>query len=176
VFGFSPIAVPAHMIDRRNAANMFLVNRLNVVTQDLTLDEYRELAEFRYQIRCFQSVSEEHARDLGIDLDSWLLLLVVQGLPEGVQPTITGLADRMCLPKEAVNRLIDQSVTRGDLTRASSDIGGSADWVKLTRNGRELLRRMSMANRDELERTGPELVRSLNAVLKQRRRKSRGVA
>lgn len=152
------------------------MNRLNVVTQDLTLDEYRELAEFRYQIRCFQSVTEERARELGIDLDSWLLLLVVQGLPEGAQPTVSGLADRMCLPKAEVNRLIDRAVERGDLTRASSDLGGSADWVKLTRNGRELLRRMSLANRDELERTGPELVRALNTVLKQRRRKSRGVA
>jgi DNA-binding MarR family transcriptional regulator len=155
---------------------MFVVNRLNVVTQDLTLDEYRELAEFRYQIRCFQSVTEERARDLGIDLDSWLLLLVVQGLPEGVQPTVGGLSERMCIPKEEVNRLIDLAVTRGDITRSSSEAGGTADWVKLTRNGRELLRRMSLANRDELERTGPELVRALNAVLKQRRRKSRGVA
>jgi DNA-binding MarR family transcriptional regulator len=155
---------------------MFVVNRLNVVTQDLTLDEYRELAEFRYQIRCFQSVSEERARELGIDLDSWLLLLVVQGLPEGVQPTVGGLSDRMCVPKEEVNRLIDLAVARNDITRSSSDAGGTTDWVKLTRNGRELLRRMSLANRDELERTGPELVRALNAVLKQRRRKSRGVA
>jgi DNA-binding MarR family transcriptional regulator len=155
---------------------MFVVNRLNVVTQDLTLDEYRELAEFRYQIRCFQSVTEAHARDVGIDLDSWLLLLVVQGLPEGVQPTVASLSDRMCTPKEEVSRLIDLAVARNDITRSSIDEGGGGDWVKLTRNGRELLRRMSLANRDELERTGPELVRALNAVLKQRRRKSRGVA
>ncbi len=157
-------------------ANMFSVNHLNVVSQDLTLDEYRELAEFRYQIRCFQSVTEQRARELGIDADSYLLLLVVQGLPEGVRPTVAGLSDRMCTSRDEVNRLIDLAVSRNDITRASSEEGGMADWVKLTRNGRELLRRMALANRDELERAGPELVRALTAVLKQRRRRHSGAA
>jgi DNA-binding MarR family transcriptional regulator len=155
---------------------MFSVNHLNVVSQDLTLDEYRELAEFRYQIRCFQSVTEQRARELGIDADSYLLLLVVQGLPEGVRPTVAGLSDRMCTSRDEVNRLIDLAVSRNDITRASSEEGGMADWVKLTRNGRELLRRMALANRDELERAGPELVRALTAVLKQRRRRHSGAA
>ena len=47
------------------------------------------------------------------------------------------------------------------------------DWVKLTRNGREALRSMSLANRDELERAEPEMSRSLQAVLKRRRSKPR---
>ena len=75
---------------------MSSVNRLEVVTQDLTLDEYRELAEFRHRIRCFQGATEENARTLGIDPDSYLLLLTrLQGLPEGSRPTIQGLADRL---------------------------------------------------------------------------------
>jgi DNA-binding MarR family transcriptional regulator len=149
---------------------------LEVVSQDLTLDEYRELAEFRHQIRCFQSVTEQNAKGLGIDPESYLLLLAIQGLPEGVRPTVTGLSDRMCVQKDEVSRLIDNAVSRGDITRSSADAGGSEDWVKLTRNGRDLLRRMAIANRDELERSGPELVRALQSVLKQRRRRHRGVA
>jgi DNA-binding MarR family transcriptional regulator len=152
------------------------MNHLGVVSQDLTLDEYRELAEFRFQIRCFQSVTEERARELGIDADSYLLLLVIQGLPEGAKPTVVGLSDRMCTSREEVNRLVDMAVARNDISRASSEEGGTADWVKLTRNGRELLRRMALANRDELERAGPELVRALTAVLKQRRRRHHGAA
>ena len=158
------------------APSMSSVNRLEVVTQDLTLDEYRELAEFRHRIRCFQGATEENTRTLGIDPDSYLLLLTVQGLPEGSRPTIQGLADRLCERAERVGDLVDQAVVRGHVTRSSTDSTGMDDWVKLTRGGRDLLRRMAIANRDELERSGPELVRALQSVLKQRRRRHRGVA
>jgi DNA-binding MarR family transcriptional regulator len=150
---------------------MISMNHLGLVSQDLTLDEYRDLAEFRYRIRCFQSITEERAGQMGVDTDSYLLLLVIQGLPEGVKPTVPGIADRLCMSAENVNRLIGLAVSRSEITRASSEEGGREDWVKLTRNGRELLRRMTLANRDELERAGPELVRALTAVLKQGRRR-----
>lgn len=149
------------------------MNGFYAAAQDLTLDEYRELAEFRHRIRRFQSVTEQNAQDLDLHPDAHLLLLAVQGLPEGVRPTVAGLTSRMCLKREAVSLLIDAAVARGDLTRSSPDAGGGEDWVKLTRNGRDQLRRMAAANRDELEHTGPELVRALQSVLKQRQR-SRG--
>jgi hypothetical protein len=152
------------------------MTRLNVVSDDLTLDEYRELAEFRHRIRCFQSATEQHAGELGINLDSFVLLLAVQGLPEGIRPTIGTLSERMCLPCEEIGHVIASAVEHGDITRSSPDAVGNEDWVKLTRTGRESLRRMSLANRDELERSGPELVRSLLAVVKQRRRRHRGAA
>jgi len=124
------------------------VNGFHSATRDLTLDEYRELAEFRHRIRRFQSATEQNARDLDINPDAHLLLIAVQGLPEGVRPT----------------------VARNDLTRSSPDGGVGEDWVKLTRNGREQLHRMAAANRDELEHTGPDLARALQSVLKQRQR------
>ena len=152
------------------------MTRLNVVSQDLSLDEYRELAEFRHQVQCFQSATERHALELGINLDSYVLLLAVQGLPEGARPTVDALSERMCLTRQELSRCIDIAVEHGDITRSSPDSFGTEDWVKLTRKGREALRRMSLTNRDELERSGPELVRSLLAVVKQRRRRHRGVA
>lgn len=155
---------------------MKLMSRLAVVSQDLTLDEYRELAEFRHQIRCFQSQTEKHASELGFDLNSYTLLLAVQGLPEGARPTVDTISERLCLPRDQVGVLVDRSVENGDLTRSSPGAEGTEDWVKLTKSGREALRRMSLANRDELDRSGPELVRSLLAVVKQHRRRHRGVA
>lgn len=149
------------------------MNGFYSATQDLTLDEYRELAEFRHRIRRFQSVTEQNAQDLDISPDACLLLLAVQGLPEGVRPTVAGLAERMCLSREVVSSLIDAAVARNDLTRSSPNSGGVEDWVKLTRNGRDQLHRMAAANRDELDHTGPDLVRALQSVLKQRQR-SRG--
>jgi|SwirhisoilCB2_FD_contig_61_5457483_length_849_multi_6_in_0_out_0_2 DNA-binding MarR family transcriptional regulator len=148
------------------------MSRLEVVSQDLSLEEYRELAEFRHQIRCFLSVTEDNAKQVGLEPQTYLLLLAMQGLPEGTRPTITELARRMCLPRDAVSNLVDEAASRSEVSRSSAE--GNEEWVKLTRTGRDLLRRMALANRDELERTGPELVRALQSVLKQRRR-HRGV-
>lgn len=153
------------------AFRMSIVSRLEVVSQDLSLEEYRELAEIRHQIRCFQSVTEKNAGALGIDPDSYLLLLAIQGLPEGVPPTVNGLAERMCVSAPKVSELIDTAAATGNITRSSSE--GAQDWVKLTRNGRDALRRMALVNRDELERSGPELVRSLQSILKHRKRRNR---
>jgi DNA-binding MarR family transcriptional regulator len=151
---------------------MKAMSRLEVVSQDLSLEEYRELAEFRHQIRCFLGETEENAKREGLRPDTYLLLLAVQGLPEGTRPTIPELAARMCISREDASALVDEAVKRSEVSRSSSE--GNEEWVKLTRNGRDLLRRMALSNRDVLDRTGPELVRSLQSVLKQRRR-HRGV-
>jgi len=152
-----------------------LINRRNADGEGAGPDSYtlrdRELAEIRYQIRCFQSQTEENAASLGIAPDTYLLLLAVQGLPEGVPPTVRGLAGRMCLSPERISELFNSAAAVGNITRSSSE--GAEDWVKLTRHGRDALRRMALVNRDELERSGPELVRSLQSILKHRRRRNR---
>ena len=157
-------------------ASMVAMSRWSAAGQDLTLDEYRELAEFRYQIRCFHKATEDQARELGVSLDSYALLLAVQGLPEGVRPTVSALSDRMCMPRERVGQIVAGAVEHGEITRSSPEAEGIDDWVKLTRNGREALRRMSLASRDELERSGPRLAQALLAVVKQGRRRQRGAA
>jgi hypothetical protein len=74
-----------------------------------------------------------------------------------------------------VDQLISSCVDHGDVARSLRDDVGTVDWVKLTRNGREALRSLSLANRDELERAEPEMSRSLQAVLKQRGKPRRSV-
>ena len=53
-------------------------------TSDLSSGQYRDLAEFRRQIRQFLFFSEATARKHGIEAQQHQLLLVVHGLPEGV--------------------------------------------------------------------------------------------
>jgi DNA-binding MarR family transcriptional regulator len=113
---------------------------------------------------------------MGVSLDSYGLLLAVQGLPEGARPTVSALSERMCMPRERVGQIVAAAVENGEITRSSSEAEGNDDWVKLTRNGREALRRMSLANRDELERSGSRLAQSLLNIVKQGRRRHRGAA
>ena len=54
---------------------------------DLSLDEYRALAEFRYQIRSFLHFSEEQVRAHGLEPQQHQLLLAIKGLPDGAVAT-----------------------------------------------------------------------------------------
>jgi hypothetical protein len=80
------------------------------------------------------------------------------------------------MPRDRVGQIIAGAVEHGEITRSSPEAEGTDDWVKLTRNGREALRRMSLASRDELERSGSRLAQALLAVVKQGRRRQRGAA
>ena len=50
---------------------------------DISLSDYRALAEFRYQIRRFLHFSEQMARRAGLESQQHQVLLALKGLPEG---------------------------------------------------------------------------------------------
>src|ERR1035437_4489155 len=61
-------------------------------SSDLSTEQYRELAEFRRQIRQFLFFSEATAKKRGIEAQQHQLLLAVRGLSEGTKPPIGELA------------------------------------------------------------------------------------
>ncbi|HEY5162006.1 MAG TPA: MarR family transcriptional regulator, partial [Terriglobales bacterium] len=56
---------------------------------------YRAMAEFRYQIRRFLRFSEHAAREAGLEPQQYQLMLAVKGLPNGEQPRIGDIAERL---------------------------------------------------------------------------------
>jgi DNA-binding MarR family transcriptional regulator len=64
---------------------------------------------------------------------------------------------------ELVNRL-EQT---GAVARSANPQDRREVRVRLTASGRAALRKLALAHRDELERSGPELAKALNAVLRQ---------
>jgi DNA-binding MarR family transcriptional regulator len=64
-------------------------------------------------------------------------------------------------------------VNRLEITGAIARTPGTEDkrevWVRLTPAGRAILRRLALAHRMEMERSGPELARALNSVLRHNR-------
>lgn len=133
---------------------------------DLTLRQYRELAEFRRQIRCFLHFSEEMARSHDVEPQQHQLLLAVHGLPEGSRPTVRELAERLCLKHHSTVELINRMAAKGLVERHTGDADAREVLVRLTTAGRSLLRSLTVAHREELERTGPELARALRRVLR----------
>jgi DNA-binding MarR family transcriptional regulator len=138
-------------------------------TIDLSSGEYLALAEFRRQIRRFIHFSETTAREHGIEAQQHQLLLAVLGLPEGTKPTIRELAARLFIQHHSAVELINRLEKAGAVARHPGTEDKREVLVRLTPAGRAALRKLALAHRAELERTGPELAHALNSVLSQDR-------
>jgi len=128
-------------------------------------EEYRVLAEFRYQIRRFLHASERAARACGLEPQQHQLLLAICGLPDGQRATVGTLARRLLLAHHSVVELIDRLEARGLVRRQRNAEDRRVVTVGVTARGRRLLRRLSLQHRRLLEQAGPELVHALEQVL-----------
>ena len=133
---------------------------------DLSLDQYRDLAEFRRQIRRFLHFSEQTAKEHGIEPQQHQLLLAVHGLPEGVKPSIREIASRLFIEHHSAVELVNRLENKGAIARQPGTQDKREVWIKLTATGRAILRKLALAHRTELERSGPELAEALKATLR----------
>jgi DNA-binding MarR family transcriptional regulator len=135
-------------------------------THDLSRDQYRELAEFRRQIRRFLHFSELTAREHGLEPQQHQLLLAVHGLPEDVSPTIREIAARLFIQHHSAVELVNRLERTGAIARHTNPDDKREVLIRLTPAGRATLRKLALAHRTELERTGPELAATLQSILK----------
>ena len=135
-------------------------------TADLSVEQYRHLAEFRRQIRRFLHFSEATAKEHGIEAQQHQLLLAVQGLPDNVKPTIREIASRLYIQHHSAVELVNRLEHTGAIARHPGAEDKREVWIRLTPAGRATLRKLALAHRTELERSGPELVSTLNSILR----------
>ena len=128
------------------------------------MDEYRALADFRYQIRRFLGFSEEQVRAVGMEPQQHQLLLAVKGLPEGVLATIGELAERLQLKHHSTVELVNRLEKLGHVAREPGKQDRRQVIVHLTPKGAAILRRLSLAHHQELEIAGPRLAEALRAI------------
>ena len=136
---------------------------------DLTIRDYQELAEFRYQLRHFLQFSEARAREHGIEPHQHQALLALKGLPACTQPTISELANRLALRHHTTVELVNRLESSGFVKRQPDPSDGRQILLHLTAQGTAKLRSLSVAHRDELKVKGPELAKALRAILRARR-------
>ena len=139
-------------------------------TSDLSAAEYRALAEFRYQIRRFLQFSAKAAREHGLEPQQHQLLLALKGLPEDARPTIGEMAERLQILHHSAVELVDRLVERGAVRREPAGADRREVLLRLTSNGSALLRRLSLAHHNELEKSGPLLVKALTTAIRLRKR------
>jgi DNA-binding MarR family transcriptional regulator len=134
---------------------------------------FRRLAEFRHRIRKFLHYSEEAARAEGIEPQQHQLLLILKGLPKDTRPTLSTLAERLCLRHHSTVELVDRLVERGAARRRHSSEDHREVLVELTPSGEALLHRLSRLHWKELHDSGPALSESLAAVMRHARERQR---
>ena len=133
--------------------------------QEISLTEYQALAEFRYQLRRFLRFSEQVTREMGLEPQQHQLLLALKGLPEGRNATVGDLAERLQLRHHSTVELIDRLAERGLIERSRDEADQRRVLINLTPYGEEVLKKLSVLHRTELQSTGPALVRALNELI-----------
>ena len=132
---------------------------------DLSMADYHALAEIRYQIRHFLHFSEQAAREAGLMPQQHQLLLALKGLPAGRKATISELAERLQIQHHSTVELIDRLAERGLIKRLRDEADQRRVIIHLTPQGEQVLRRLSLLHRQELQLAGPAFVRALGALL-----------
>jgi DNA-binding MarR family transcriptional regulator len=140
--------------------------RAEAFEPDVSEAGFRRLAEFRHFIRQFLHFSEEIARSKGIEPQQHQLLLTIKGLPRGTRPTITALAEQLCLRHHSTVELVNRLVDQGALRRRHGDLDHRETLVELTPYGNALLHRLSVLHWEELRVSGPALSESLRTVIR----------
>jgi DNA-binding MarR family transcriptional regulator len=134
-------------------------------SEQIALEDYQALAEFRYQLRRFTHFSEQKARTVGLEPQQHQLLLTVKGLPNGRKATVGEIAERLQIQHHSTVELIDRLVERGLVERRRDEEDHRRVLVSLTDLGEELLQRLSSTMLAELHTTAPALVNALSALI-----------
>lgn len=134
-------------------------------SSDLSLQDYRALAEFRHQLRRFLHFSAEAAKAAGIEPNQHQLLLALKGLPDGHRPTIGELAERLQVRHHSAVELVSRAETAGWVARERDEADRRGVLVRLTPQGEQLLHDLTRRHREELRVLGPQLIQTLDAIL-----------
>ena len=134
---------------------------------DVTLTDYRALAEFRYEITRYLAFSEQAAEAAGLRSRQYQFLLALKGLPEGMEATITNLADRLGIRHHSAVELVDRLEKRNLVKRERSNVHRSFVFVRITKVGEMMLRKLVASRKADLQVAGPILVKALTTLTKQ---------
>ena len=134
--------------------------------------EFQALAELRYKIRSFLKEGDAAARLAGLEPQQYLMLLAIRGLSPDTPPKIRTLAERLSLKHHSAVELVDRLEQRGLVRRTRSKEDRRQVLVSLLPRGEKLLERVVQQRIGELRASGRELVKAIDALLRDERARS----
>jgi DNA-binding MarR family transcriptional regulator len=138
--------------------------------REVSMADYRALAELRHQIRRFLNFSEGAAHEVHVEPQQHQLLLVLKALRRQERPTIRLVAERLQIRHNSAVELVKRSVERGLIERRTSRQDRREASLHLTRKGARVVRRLSVAHRSELRSAAPILLQALEALVGTKRK------
>jgi len=136
------------------------------MAKGLSTAEYQALAELRYRIRKFLREGDTVASDSGLEPQQYLLLLMIRGIPNRQEATVSNLAERLVLKHHSVVELIDRMENRGYVRRSRSREDRRSVLVSLLPRGAKLLDQVAQHRVGELRASGAALANAIAALLK----------
>jgi DNA-binding MarR family transcriptional regulator len=140
------------------------------MTPTLTLSDYQDLAEFRFQMRKFFHFSEQAARRARLEARQYQLMLAVKGLPQDRRPRIRDLAELLMIEHHSMVELVDRLEAGGYVRRSRGEEDRREVLVLLTSKGERLLRQLALAHHAELGTRAPALLAALQRVMESNRK------
>ena len=144
---------------------MAKTDRSSRTARALSKTDYEQLAAWRYSLRRFLRFSEEAAVAAGVTPRQHQALLAIQGMPGRAEATVGELAERLQLKHHSTVELVDRLEAAGLMKRKVSPEDGRQVRLTVTAKGLKLLGSLTLTNREELKRVGPELAKILSAVV-----------
>jgi DNA-binding MarR family transcriptional regulator len=134
----------------------------------IATDDYRALAGLRYCIRQFLHEGDVVIRATGLEPQQYLMLLTIRGLPQGEEPTIQTLAERMALKHHSAVELIDRMEEHGYVRRDRGQDDRRRVMVSLLPRGERILAKVARRRIGELRSSGHLLVQAIDQLLERK--------
>ena len=123
-----------------------------------------DLAEFRFQLRTFLSFSESASEAVGVAAQQYQLMQVIASTPEGQQPSISYLAERMILRHNSTVELVDRAERAGLVRRENDERDLRRSLVELTPHGQTVLEHLVTQHLRELETRSDAIIGALQRL------------
>jgi DNA-binding MarR family transcriptional regulator len=121
---------------------------------------FEKLSEFRWELRRFLRFSEDAAREAGITVLQYQLMLHTQGFPDRDWATISELAERLQAQHHGVVALVSRCEEAGLVRRRQHQDDRRQVEVHLLAKGRKLLELLGSRHDAELDRLAQVLGRN----------------
>lgn len=128
-----------------------------MISGELSLADYRLLAEFRFLLARFLAFSASAAHKAGLAPRQHQALLAIKGYPTGSQVTVGDLAQRLGIRHHSAVGLVNRLVDTGYLVRRTDSEDRRRALIFLTPMAEKALTALSSAHREELRRIAPLL-------------------
>lgn len=119
--------------------------------------QYQRLLAFRTALRGFDQWSRQAAEEHGLTHTQHQLLLAIRGSRTAGGPTIGEIADALFIRHHTATELVDRTQQLGLIERVRSTVDARRVQLRLTDQGRKVLRELTSVHLEELRRLGPLL-------------------